>query len=123
MMDRVGQLEAQLKQAPSPDELAAARQQANELRGQLGQGTEQLKVSQDRVGQLEAQLKQAPSPDELASARQQANELRGQLGQATEQLKVSQDRVGQLEAQLKQAPIVYVSAKYRPKRPTVFLLG
>ena len=126
---RVGQLEAQQNQAPSRDELTSTQQQAENLRGQLGQATEQLKASPDRVGQLEAQLKQAPSrdeltstqqqpdellaqameqlkasQDELTSTQQQADELRGQLGQATEQLKASQDRVDRLEAQLRQAP-------------------
>ena len=101
---RVGQLEAQLKQAPTPDELTSTRQQADKLRGQLGQATEQLKASQDRVGRLEAQLKQAPTRNEPTSTRQQADKLRGQLGQATEQLKASQDRVDRLEAQLRQAP-------------------
>jgi predicted nucleic acid-binding Zn-ribbon protein len=100
----VDRLEAQLKQAPSRDELSSTRQQAEKLRGQLGQATEQLRASQDRVGRLEAQLKQALSRNERTLTQQQAETLRGQLGQATEQLKASQDRVGQLEAQLKQAP-------------------
>ena len=58
---RVGQLEAQQNQAPSRDELTSTQQQAENLRGQLGQATEQLKASQDRVDRLEAQLRQAPS--------------------------------------------------------------
>ena len=86
---RVGQLEAQQNQAPSRDELTSTQQQAENLRGQLGQATEQLKASPDRVGQLEAQLKQAPSRDELTSTQQQPDEL---LAQAMEQLKESQER-------------------------------
>src|SRR5690349_9704036 len=85
VMDRVGRLEAQLKQAPNRDELTSTRQQADELRRQLTQATEQLTASQDRVSQLEAQLKQAPNRDELTS-----DEL---LAQATEQVKASHERL------------------------------
>src|SRR6266542_1021988 len=49
--DRIGQLEAQLKQAPGPADLDKANKE--------------LKSSQDRIGQLEAQLKQAPGPADL----------------------------------------------------------
>ena len=102
--DHVRRLEVQQDQAPSRDELTSTQRQADELRGQLAQATDQLKASQDHVRRLEAQLKQAPNRDELTSTRQQADKLSGQLGQATEQLKASQDRVDRLEAQLRQAP-------------------
>jgi hypothetical protein len=49
-----------LKQAPSRDELTSTRRQADELRGQLGEAIQQLKVSRDLVGRLEVQLKQRP---------------------------------------------------------------
>src|SRR6266540_3961145 len=88
--DRIGQLEAQLKQAPGPADLDKARKQGDELSSELAQATGQLKSSQDRIRQLEAQLKQAPAAADLDKAHKE--------------LKSSQDRIGQLEAQLKQTP-------------------
>ena len=102
--DRIGQLEAQLKQAPGPADLDKARKQGDELRSELAQATGQLKSSQDRIGQLEAQLKQTPGPADLDKARKQGDELSSELAQATGQLKSSQNWIDQLEAQLKQAP-------------------
>ena len=99
--DRVSQLEAQLKEAPNPNDLASTQQQADAVRAQLTQATEQIKVSQDRVSQLEAQLKEAPNPNDLASTQQQPNKA---FGQTTEQFGASEGRVGRLEAQLNQAP-------------------
>src|SRR5580700_9298763 len=102
--NRIGQLEGQLKQAPSAADLDKAGKQGAELRAQLTQAAEQLKASQGRISQLEGQLKQAPSAADLDKAGKQGAELRAQLTQAAEQLKASQGRISQLEGQLKQAP-------------------
>src|SRR5580700_1865602 len=109
--NRIGQLEGQLKQAPSAADLDKAGKQGAELRAQLTQATEQLKASQGRISQLEGQLKQAPSAADLDKSGKQGEGLREQLTQATEQLKTSRGRISQLEGQLKQAPSAADSEK------------
>ena len=79
---RIGQLEAQLKQAPSATDLDKAGKKGEELRAQLAQATEQLKASQGRVSQLEAQRKQAPSAADLDDARKEIGDPRSQLSAA-----------------------------------------
>ena len=51
-----GEATAWIKQPPTRDDLISAQQQADELRSQLGQATEQIKASQARTSQLEAEL-------------------------------------------------------------------
>ncbi len=95
---------ARNNQAPRRDDRLSADQQAEELRSQLSQATEQLKASQVWTSQLEAELNQRPSRDDLHSAQLQADELRSQLREAAEQFKASQVRNSQLEAELNQRP-------------------
>src|SRR5258707_149207 len=93
---------ARNNQAPRRDDRLSADQQAEELRSQLSQATEQLKASQVWTSQLEAELNQRPSRDDLHSAQLQADQLRSRDPQLTERLTASQVRTSQLEAELEE---------------------
>src|SRR5258708_356033 len=90
--------------APVSESTASADKQGDELRAQLTQATEQLKMSQGRISQLEGQLKQAPSAADLDKAGKQGGELRAQLTAAKEMVEGRKAQISAPEGHLKGAP-------------------
>ena len=109
--DRIHQLTAQQKQAPSAEN-ERTRKEGDGLRLQLAQTTEKPEASQDRA------------PDaETDRARKENEGLRLQLAHTTEELKAYRDRVHQLEAQLKQAPGAVETSSPRTGRRAALAAG
>jgi TPR repeat protein len=97
---QASQLQAELNQRPTRDDLNSAQSLADDLRSRLGQAREQLRASELRANQLQAEVNQRPTRDELNSAQRLADELRSQLDQASEQLRASQVRISEQEKEL-----------------------